>query len=873
MKPIKLVLSGWGPYKEKQEIDFDVLKNRGLFLITGATGAGKTTIFDAITYALYGNLSGETREKNSVRSDFAEENTKTYVELFMEHGGKNYYIFRNPEYMRPKKRKSGGADMTKEKESALLILPDGGKISGSSEVTRKIQELLCLDLKQFKQLSMIAQGEFSRLLTAPSAEKSRIFREIFDTDLYDKMTAELRLQSGSLYKQVMECRHRMEEDVELFLPGEDKKESWEELTREKRYYYDEILGFLKQAVKEYEKEWKTLEKEGKAAEEEIERLTIAVTEGERIEKLCGKLAAEKERKQQLINKRPEIKLQEEMLEKAEAASQVKLCEEAWKNAVSQYQNQADKLKRAEAERKELNKRKKEETPFWQESENLALAYARREKSGELQKQLKDADSDLEQQRKELEKLQNRYLQAEKEEEEAKADYENADKRHRHGIAGILAGELTEGVPCPVCGSLSHPGKAVLKKEMPSEAEVEEKKLSYEKKREERVKIHGKTAALKERTDVLIQSRKELEDAVSEQKLLQEMETGFVKQYLKEHSGPEFLEQKKAYETLLVMLREKENALKNLKEEEKELQNREEAARKKYEEQRKRRGFSSEEDYKKAFCTEEKIGEMRGNVSRFKEECSANEGLISHLQQELSGKERADLNELQHRLKEKREAKSGLFEKQSLKKAKWQEMKRLRESLKEKQEKAWQLEKQYGLVKDLEDAANGNNKLRLVFEQYVLASYFEEILRAANLRLSVMSGGRYELRRLAVVGDGRSKDNLEMEVLDYYTGKYRSVKTLSGGETFKVSLALALGMSDVVQALSGGIRVDTLFIDEGFGSLDSESLEQACRTLNSLVEKDRLIGIISHVPELSEKIENQIRVNKTNAGSTIEVMVS
>ena len=167
-------------------------------------------------------------------------------------------------------------------------------------------------------------------------------------------------------------------------------------------------------------------------------------------------------------------------------------------------------------------------------------------------------------------------------------------------------------------------------------------------------------------------------------------------------------------------------------------------------------------------------------------------------------------------------------------------------------------------------ACGNNGKRLVFEQYVLAGYFEEILRAANLRLSKMSGGRYELSRLGEISDGRSKDNLEIQVFDYYTGKYRSVKTLSGGESFKASLALALGMSDVVQGYSGGIRVDTLFIDEGFGAL--ESIEQACQTLLSLVEKDRLIGIISHVPELSEKIEKQIIVSKTKAGSGVRLIV-
>lgn len=873
MKPIKLVLCGWGPYREKQEIDFDNLKNRGLFLITGATGAGKTTLFDAITYALYGNLSGEIREKNSVRSDFAGDDTKTYVELFMEHGGKNYHIYRNPEYLRPKKRKGGSADMTKEKENAVLTMPGGETISGSSEVTGKIKELLRLDLKQFKQLSMIAQGEFARLLTAPSAEKSRIFREIFDTGLYEKMAGELRARSGSLYKQVMEYRHRMEENVELFVPEEDKKEKWEELTKDGHYYYEEILGFLKLAAKDYEKEWKMLEKEGKEAEEEIERLTIAVTEGERIKNLSEKLAAEKERKQQLAKRQTEIKIQEEMLVKAEAAGQVKLFEEAFKNAVKQYQNQVVRLESAKEELDLLNGRKDGESIFYQECMNLESAYECEQESRELQKKLDDVSADLKRQKKELRRLQEQYLQAENEEEQAKADYENDDKRYRRGIAGILAGDLAEGLPCPVCGSLSHPRKAVPDKEMPTEKDVEEKKLFYEKKREERVKLHGKTAALKERTDVLMQNIKEFEEAAARKKILQDEETAFVKQYLENHVKAEFLEQRKAYETLLITLCEKENVYKRLQKEEAALREEKIEALEEYEAQRELKGFSSEEDYKKAFYTEEKIGQMRQAVSRFKEECSANEGLIHHLEEALSGRRPVDIEKLQHRLMEKRDVKDRLYEKQSLKKSKWQEMIKLQESLKEKQEKVRKLEKQYSLLKDLDDAANGNNKLRLVFEQYVLAACFEEILRAANLRLSVMSGGRYELGRVKAVGDGRTKDNLEMEVLDYYTGKYRSVKTLSGGETFKVSLSLAFGMSDVVQALSGGIRVDTLFIDEGFGSLDSESLEQACETLNSLVEKDRLIGIISHVPELAEKIENQIRVKKTNAGSTIEVMIS
>ena len=294
--------------------------------------------------------------------------------------------------------------------------------------------------------------------------------------------------------------------------------------------------------------------------------------------------------------------------------------------------------------------------------------------------------------------------------------------------------------------------------------------------------------------------------------------------------------------------------------------------KQYFEQEIRKRFEKEEDYANALLPEKEIERLQKSLKAYREEVKANEHLLKHLSKELAGKELIDLEQFLERLATEKIRKNELLQAEMEQKHCFQETEKLFHSLKEKQKEQRDLSEKYGKIKKLDDAANGNNRLRLVIEQYVLAAYFEEILKAANLRLKVMSTGRYELKRMETVTDGRSKDNLEMEVLDYYTGKYRSVKTLSGGESFKVSLSLALGMSDVVQAYSGGIRVDTLFIDEGFGSLDSESLEQACLTLQSLVEKDRLIGIISHVPELAEKIRNQIRIHKTNAGSTIEVMV-
>ncbi len=873
MRPVELTLCGWGPYKDKQPpIDFTKLKSRGLFLITGATGAGKTTVFDAITYALYGDMSGKTREKNSVRSDFADAATPTYVELLMEHEGKRYHIRRNPEYLRPKKRKSGSDGMIREKENAVLTMPDGSHIEGSSEVTRKIQEILRINIDQFKQLSMIPQGEFTRLLTAQASEKSKIFREIFNTELYDRIAGELKRRSAGLYKQVVECKNRMEEDIELFAPPKELFEKWKELTESGCYYYQGILDFLKENKREYGIREKELEQELKEAEEKAEGFAVLVKEGEETQSFLLSLEAEKERKQKLKEQEPAFTEKEEKLQRAVKAAGVKEYESRWQTCQKQQEELAAKLAGVEKEIERLKAQKEKGTAFYQNAEELLPAYERQEKEEELRKELLQAEKRSEKQQEELCRLKERYLQVEAEEEKLKTDYENAEKSYRHGIAGILAADLAEDTPCPVCGSLKHPRKAVTEEGAPAEEEVERKKRLYEAKRKELTVVHGETAACKERGDSLLEEVEELKEKLATADRENKNRTAFAREYLKLHTKQVFLKEKKDHEALLVSLREREKNRDGLKTEYTQKEADTKRFQDAFEDRRELCGFEQEEEYRQAFLTETEMEDLREAVQKYKQDCHACSHLIAHLQEKLSGRKQTDVEELKEKLKKAKEEKEEAYQRLTLLKQGVREMTRLYDSLKEKEERSEKLSKEYGMWKDLDDAANGNNSKRLVFEQYVLASYFEEILKAANLRLHGMTGGRYELRRLLAVGDGRSKDSLEMEVLDYYTGKYRSVKTLSGGETFKVSLSLALGMSDVVQAMSGGICVDTLFIDEGFGSLDSESLEQACETLHSLVEKDRLIGIISHVPELSEKIENQIRIKKTSAGSRIEVMV-
>ena len=899
MKPIRLSICGWGPYKGKQEIDFTGLDRRGLFLITGPTGAGKTTVFDAITYALYGGMSGGMREKGSVRSDFAAADMPTYVELVMTHDGREYTIRRNPEYLRPRKRKIGTArqenadsrndmvsqtemtsqeTLTREKERAVFTEPDGRKIEGSSEVTRRVQELLRLDYRQFKQLSMIAQGEFARLLTAPPTEKTKIFREIFGTDLYEQIAAALKGKAAGLYKQVMECRHKMDEDIDILGNGqlfieEEANQRWQQLTESGSYYYEGIIEFLQIQAGVCRKDFREVQKRFAACESQVRKLTERAAKVQRAQSLFDRLETERQRKTELAQKKMEMKQAQTLLARQEAAAALK-AEEMQKQAARKQAGFLEKQVR-EAEEEILSLKRQKDSGAWQyeNRDRIKAVYQLESQVRELSGQYKELAEGFEKEKEELCKLQKRYLKAEQEEEKEKRVYEQADKSYRHGIAGILSERLVEGAPCPVCGSLHHPSPAEKEEGVPDEDKVKELKAVFEQKQQYRIELHGKTASCASKAGETAARLEECSSQKEEQEkvLLKEKEP--FRDYVGKYDVAEFLEQIREYEHVAAILEEKGSMLKRQKKELEEQKQRAADLEEGWKQKLLTAGFQKEAGYQQALTDPESVQQLRQRIQNYQRECHANKEMLDHLGKETKNLKKEDLQEIQGRLENENTQRRRLLSAQMECGNRLQSVEKGLDSLKEKQSQLALLMDRYSMLKDLDNAANGNNKKRLVFEQYVLASYFEDILQAANIRLHLMSGGRYELKRMQHVSDGRSKDNLEIEVMDYYTGKYRSVRTLSGGESFKASLALALGMSDVVQAGSGGIRVEALFIDEGFGSLDGESLEQACLTLQTLVEKDRLIGIISHVPELAEKIESQIRIRKTNAGSSIEVMVS
>ena len=873
MKPVELRISGWGPYKELQTIDFTRMEERGLFLITGATGAGKTTIFDAIMYALYGCMSGEVREKGSVRSDFAKPDTPTFVELSMTHKGESYHIYRNPEYLRPRKRKGAdGKELTKEKEKAILTLPDGSSVEGSSEVTRKIEELLCLDYRQFKQISMIAQGEFTKLLTASSQEKTKIFRQIFDTGLYERIAQLLKERSNAIYKEVSGYRHKMDEDVELYHPSEESAEAFAALVKGEAYDYEAVLAFLKEEKKRIGKEEKEVLAQYQKLEEQTLVLNGKLVEAQKAAELQKSLERETERKQLLDHRKEEMQQKEILLWKADRAGEIRqqelLCEESAK--------QIDKIKQQIRHlQEEIGLREQQILTLQKLPEYQADFEAACELKEKLSGQEQESEHNIElckQLEAQLKQLQELYLKLEREELLARQAYEETERRYRHNLAGILSSELEENRPCPVCGSLHHPAPAAVTEEHLTREKVDQAKKTWLQKQEKTMHQHGETMAARGKAEQAKEKGCELMKTIGQLQERKEQLPGEIKVLLLKYTRKSFEGELNRLLQLRVERVEKQEQIGNLQDE---LQKGLELFREREEERDillTKYGFASREEYQGSLLSKEQIEAGKRELQDYEKNCRANEELLQHLKEQVQELVLADPVKLKEELKEALEEKRAVQQRLSKK----QESRNLTErtyiSLKTKLAGLKETMERYTLVKGLDDLANGNNKKRLVFEQYVLISCFEEILYAANLRLQTMSAGRYELRRVRGIVDARSKDNLEMEVLDYYTGKYRSVKTLSGGESFKVSLSLALGMSDVIQAQSGGIRVETMFIDEGFGTLDGESLDQACLVLQGLTESNRLIGLISHVPELSEKIPDQIRIHKTNTGSYAEVVI-
>ena len=756
MRPVYLKLCGWGPYKGEETVDFSPMGRGGLFLITGPTGAGKTTIFDGLTYALYGEVSGSVREKDSLRSDFADRDQPTFAELAFTHRGGHYRVERSPRYEREKLR---GEGTTVAGESALLSRTDGEQeevlAQGGAAVTQAVTELLGLDYQQYKQISMLAQGEFLHLLTATSRERTEIYRDIFQTEIYNRMTARLAERTKRLRGEMDRARERMDELAEsLFF----ESGSWRELLERKTRNYEKLLRCAREETAAQEEQISRLTKEEQAAEE------------------AGKALVKESEKQRARNRQiaDYIRQQERL---------------------AQMDGQIAALK---AELSDLKAAVKTLPGLRAETEALKLRLERLE---EQKKRLAGWMS----RRKELERRQEEFERRLEVEKAKKWEYDRAEEDYRRATAGILASGLTEGVPCPVCGSLNHPAPAKLSGGTPDEKAVQALKAAYEKAREHTESARAEAASVKGALSSLEQSLGDVDLT----------DGGFLALAL-------FDEQVKETQAAIG---EKSQFI-----------------------------ARTEQSFQDG---EKRLGELKSARAELKR------GM-----KKPSQTEPADLSLLQEESRKNEQERRRIRTERERLLAHLAGNRRALEEMEQVRGRREAMESEWAGLRPLERAANGYNDRGLAFEQYVLSVYLDDILQAANRRLRAMTGSRYELYRMPAPKDRRSRGGMDLEVYDQYTGKRRSVKSLSGGESFKAALALALGTSDVILQYAGGIQVETLFVDEGFGALDEESLDQALDALISLSGGNRMIGIISHVEELKSRIDRQIVVERTKNGSRI-----
>ena len=919
MRPLSITISAFESYADTVTIDMESLGKSGLYLITGDTGAGKTTIFDAIHFALYGDASTDGREIKTLRSKYADPETKTEVQLKFEYGGKVYQIKRNPEYLRPKKRGDG---FVKEPTNAELIYPDGSVVSSKNAVDIKIREIIGLDKNQFSQIVMLAQGEFKKLLTSSTTEKQRIFRHIFKTEKYETLQKALSAQKSiadSKLKHERECVQKYIDDIKCDYTEENV--ALMERAKSVVPNIEEIENFLTNLISNDEKELKALEEKKEKLESQKTSLDKSIENYNSYVELSGEI---KTKSDNLVNLKNNLKSSRaELSEKNKEKRWVELSQEIGKiqntlpkykeldSLSSQLQNKSIEKKRNENSVKELSDKAEslslEIEKNSMELETMGNVQVEIEKISNQMKDIKVKGTtirDTEVKIKDLQKFQGTYLNLKNEFEEKlkiangyKEDYDNLSLAYLNDQAGYLADSLEENKPCPVCGSTVHPHKAVKLPDAPTKEMVESAKNNYERYQEvvetEREKVISMRGELQEKANAL---KAKVQEILGDYNLPDALEIikkevsnlsnnyGKLKNILKELQAKDNRKQE-----LERIIPQKNNEIKDLNQRITVVKMAVascETAIISYEKQhnslKEELQFSSEsEAVNKINSINSIINAEKADYNSVLEKCNQYEKTISATDASIkalkSRLEKIDKVQDIEKVKIKRDETEKAIENIPIQTkdifVRYSANTNVLANIKRENENLIKAEREFKLISPLASTANGGigvNKMEL--ETFVQLNYFDRILAKANKRLMEMTSGQYELVRQTESSDGRTKFGLDLNVYDHHCGSERAISSLSGGESFKAALSLALGLSDEIQSSAGGIKIDTMFVDEGFGSLDDESLRQAMNVLIKLSGSNRLVGIISHVTELKDRIDKQIVVTKTpNKGSKIEII--
>ncbi len=915
MRPLKLTMTAFGPYAEEETIDFDRLGTSGLYLITGDTGAGKTTIFDAITFALYGQASGPNREPAMLKSKYADKYAVPGVELIFEYNGKLYTVRRIMDHIRRKQKGTGDTPAPAEAE---LHLPGGQIIKKDKEINKKITEILGVDRNQFCQIAMIAQGDFLKILLEETKERRAHFREIFRTHLYQEFQDRLKDEA----KKVDGERERRKGDIQIHLnriacPGNDPLELEAEKARAGEMLTEQAMTVISSILEKDRAQQKILENEEGALEKQIEALNqlIGKAESQRNAKI-NKANAEKE----LLEMTGQKKLLDEALLAEENHKPETEKKKAELTLIRNERQDYEDLDRKQAEltaaekrlrqketsirdltdgnnklQEELQGLREERTQLTQARDRNAELPVEQQRMQNLQKELNGLNTELKAmpgKQQALRAAQAVYQEARRFAEQCRQEAEDLRRAYNDEQAGILAEKLEEGRPCPVCGSVHHPRKAVKGEHAPDEAKVKQAEKAAREAQEQETAASGKAGEEGAKLDQAENSIREKANAllgeydaetVADQVLGKLTE---VTEKLKEIAAAMKAEnaRKDRLDTLDKLIPEKEKKQKETNDaltDAKAAFNGEKVRisteTSNLEAQRKKLKYPDlkaadlaagalEKEIDEREKAREKAQQARDNcISAMK----ALEGRITQAEETL--KEDA-VEDPEAKLAERDALKEKKKDTDTREKTVEQRIRTncdVLEKIGETSEKLAELDRKWQWMTALSDTANGTlkGKQHVMFETWIQMTFFDRILRRANVHLMQMSGGKYDLKRRETSDDNRGQSGLDLDVIDHTNGSIRSVKSLSGGESFIASLCLALGLSEEIQMSAGGIRLDTMFVDEGFGSLDEETLQQAMKALNSLSETNRLIGIISHVAELRRVIDRQIVVKKIRSGGS------